>query len=155
MARVELDMETALSPEKVTELLTDFSPKRPEIWPGLWSGAYEVYSVGQTTAEVREGNKSPRIWARERYDWSTPGVVRWEVLESNFCTPGSFVEAHLSPGSAGGTKVHIVWERTPTTVSARLMMIMIVLTRGAPVRASVAAAFKRALKATDGSGVDA
>ena len=52
MPHVELDIETPLSPEKVTEMLTDFSPKRPEIWPGLWSGAFQVYEVGETTAEV-------------------------------------------------------------------------------------------------------
>jgi hypothetical protein len=144
MPRIELDIETSLSPEKVRQMLIDFSPQRPEVWPGLWEGAYQVISVGETTAEVREGNKSPRIWARERYDWSTPGLVRWEVLESNFCTPGSFVEARLSPGPDGGTKVHIVWERTPTTIPARLGFVLIMLTRGAPVRSSIEAAFKKA-----------
>jgi hypothetical protein len=105
-----------------------------------------VYSVGETSAEVREGNKFPKIWARERYDWSKPGVVRWEVLDSNFCTPGSFVETHLSPGSGGGTDLHIVWERTPTSMTGRLAFGMIMLTRGAPIRSSVNSAFKRALK---------
>ena len=102
MPHLELDIQTPLSPDKVTEMLTDFSPRRPDIWPGLWSGAYEVYSVGETSAEVREGNKVPKIWARERYDWSKPGVVRWEVLDSNFCTPAASSRhtSRQAPGAA-------------------------------------------------------
>src|SRR5206468_12132222 len=79
MPKVELDAETSLAPDRVIAMLTDFSEHRPEVWPGLWEDAYEVYSVGETTAELREGNKSPKVWARERYDWSKPGTVRWEV----------------------------------------------------------------------------
>jgi hypothetical protein len=144
MPRVEFDTETTLPPERIVAMLTDFSPSRPEVWPGLWEGAYETYSVGDTSAEVREGNKTPKIWARERYDWSQPGVVRWTVIESNFCVPGSFVEARLAPRDGGGTRVHVTWERTPTTFGARLMAAMIVLTKGAPVKASLTAAFKKA-----------
>jgi hypothetical protein len=96
MPRVEFDMETPLPPEKIVSMLTDFSERRPDVWSSLWRGAYQVYSIGETTAEVREGNKSPKICPRERYDWSKPGVVRWEVLESNFCKPGSYVEARSS-----------------------------------------------------------
>lgn len=144
MPHVEFDMETRLPPEKIVSMLTDFSERRPDVWSSLWEGAYQVYSVGETTAEVREGNRSPKIWARERYDWSEPGVVRWEVLESNFCTPGSFVEVQIEPKAGGGSKLHVVWERTPATYSARLMLSVIALTRGAPVKSSINKAFKKA-----------
>lgn len=145
MARVEFDMKTPLSPEKITSMLTDFSEKRPEIWPGLWADAYEVYSVGPTSAEVREGSKSPKVWARERYDWSVPGTIRWEVLESNFCKPGSFVEARITPHDEGSS-IHITWDRTPTSFMGYVAAALIPLTKGAPVKASMNAAFKRALK---------
>jgi len=144
MPRVEFDTHTTLTPEQVTGLLTDFSERRPERWPGLWEGAYKVFSVGETSAEVREGNRSPKVWARERYDWSTPGVVRWEVLESNFCTPGSFVEAHIAPGTPTGSDVHIVWQRTPSSFMGRVAATMIMLTRGAPVKASLQQGLKKA-----------
>jgi hypothetical protein len=150
MPLVEFDMETSLPPEKVLGMLTDFSAWRPDVWPGLWAGAYEVYSVGPTTAEVREGNKFPRVWARERYNWSTPGVVRWEVMESNFCKPGSFVEARLRPREAGGSGLRIRWNRTPSSVMGVLATAMIVLTRGAPVRASLNASLKQAEQANPG-----
>ena len=146
MPRVEFDMHTPLPSERVLEMLTDFSDKRPDIWPGLWRDAYEVYSAGAKTAEVREGSKSPKVWARERYDWSVPGTVRWEVLESNFCKPGSFVEARVKPRN-GGSTVHITWNRTPTSPMGYVATALIVLTRGGPVKASLNSAFKRAMTA--------
>jgi hypothetical protein len=75
MARIELNVESSASPEQVIDGLTDFSDRRPDLWPGLNPKMYRVYEVGDTWADVREGN-SDAIWARERYDWSTPGMVR-------------------------------------------------------------------------------
>jgi hypothetical protein len=144
MAKIEMDAETSLAPDQVIGMLTDFSDQRPAIWPGLWEGAYKVYSVGETSAEIREGNKKPKIWARERYDWSKPGVVRWEVIESNFCKPGSFVEAKVQRRDDGGSRVHITWSRSPTSLVGMVALVMIVITRGAPVKASMTSAFKRA-----------
>jgi len=144
---VEIDAETSLAPEKVHAMLIDFSDRRPEIWPGLSPDWYEVYSVGETSAEIREGNKSPKIWARERYDWSKPGVVRWTVMESNFSKPGSFVEAQLAPRDGGGSRIHVVWDRSPSSFLGRVAMTLIVATRGAPVKASLMAAIKKAEQA--------
>ncbi len=122
---VQFDVQTSLPPDRVIAMLTDFSKTRPETWPGLWEGAYEVYSVGQTSAEIREGNRSPRVWARERYDWSTPGVVRWEVVESNFCTPGGFVRVEVKSregavagcGCRGAAARRVPWEPSSPLLS--------------------------------------
>jgi hypothetical protein len=143
MARIEFDVETTLPPDKVRAMLLDFSDRRPDTWPGLARNQYKVYSIGETSAEIREGNKRPKVWARERYDWSRPGIVRWEVVESNFSAPGSFLEAHLTPKD-GGTNVHIVWSRTPTSAMGRIALGVIRATKGAPVKASMKAAFKKA-----------
>ncbi len=145
MPRVETDVETSLAPEDVRAALLDFSERRPEIWPGLSSSLYEVYAVGETTADVKEGTKLPlgSFWAREHYDWADPRTVRWTVRDSNFCTPGSFVSATLHPRDSGGTRVHIHWERTGTTLLGRLAARMIVATKGKPVAASVEKALRR------------
>lgn len=135
MARVEFDMETDLPPQRIIDALTDFTERRPELWPGIREKDYEVYEVGETSAVVREGS-GPQIWARERYDWSKPGTVRWEVLESGFCAPGSFVQADISERD-GGSTIHVTWERVPTTFLARFLMGVILLTKGAPVRSSL------------------
>jgi len=139
MARLEFDVDTSLSPERVTGALLDFSPRRAEIWPGLEPGLYEVYSVGETSADIREGTKFPgmKIWAREHYDWSTPGTVTWTVVESNFSAPGSNVSATITPGEAGGSHIHIMWERTGTTFVGRMIVSMIKLSKGKPIAASM------------------
>jgi hypothetical protein len=136
MARVEFDIDTPLPSDRIIAGLTDFSDRRPDVWPGLNREMFKVYEVGDTWAHVQEGN-SPSIWARERYDWSTPGTVTWTVEESSFCTPGSFVRAEVTPRD-GGSRIHVTWERHPTTLMARFVILpIIVLTRGAPVRSSL------------------
>jgi hypothetical protein len=134
MAKIEMDIATKLAPERVIEALTDFSERRPDIWPILSREYYEVYSVGDTWAEVREGNVKPiRTWAKERYDWSTPGKVTWTVNESNFCKPGSYVSAAITAAEGGGSHVHITWERFPSNVKGQIAAIMMTLTKGGPI----------------------
>ncbi len=139
MPRVELDLETTLPPERVLGALTDFSARRPEIWPGIEPSLYEVYAVGETTADIKEGSKFPgtTVWAKEHYDWSTPGTVKWTVQESNFCTPGSNVSATVSPKEGGGSHIHVVWDRTASSFVGRMAVTMITMTKGKPIAASI------------------
>jgi len=152
MPKVEMDVTTTLPPEAVRGALLDFSERRPQIWPGITPSLYEVYSVGDTTAEIKEGTKSPgmTVWARERYDWSDPDTVRWIVKESNFCAPGSFVSARITPKEGGGSNVHIVWNRQPTSMRGRVAAFLIVWTKGKPVASSFAKAMRK-LEATAAS----
>ncbi|MDQ1532051.1 MAG: hypothetical protein QOE37_2156 [Microbacteriaceae bacterium] len=139
MPRVEADAETPVAPERVRAALIDFSADRPEVWPGIDPSLYEVYEVGPTTADIREGSKAPgvTIWAREHYDWSDPQTVTWTVRESNSFAPGSRVSATITPGRAGGAHLHVVWNRTPTSLVGRILTLGIVATRGAPVMGSL------------------
>ena len=139
MPKVELDVETSASPEAVRAALLDFSDRRPEIWPGIDPGLYEVYTIGDTFADVREGSKMPgtRIWAKEHYDWSSRDLVTWTVQESNFCAPGSYVSAAIAPRGDGGSSIHVIWNRTPTSMVGRLATVLIQLTGGKPVAASI------------------
>jgi hypothetical protein len=150
MPRLELDVETSLPPERVREALLDFSERRPELWPSIEPSLYAVYSVGETSADVREGTKLlfTRIWANEHYDWSTPDTIRWTVTESNFSAPGSYVAATLHPRDGGGTRVHIEWERTGSTFLGRLLIRLIALTRGKPLASSM----EKTLRALEPSG---
>jgi len=130
-------VETTLPPDRVREALLDFSERRPEIWPGIAPNLYEVYTVSETSAEVKEGTRLPfgAVWARERYDWSDPTAIRWTVIDSNFSAPGSFVSATLE-AEDGGTRVKIHWEREGKTVFHKLMMRMMVATKGKPIAQS-------------------
>jgi hypothetical protein len=150
MPKVELDLETSVPPSAVRSALLDFTDRRPEIWPGIEPSLYEVYEVGDTHADIKEGSKAPggAVWAKEHYDWSSPGVVTWTVRESNFCAPGSYVSAAIAPRGDGGSRIHVSWNRTPTSMGGRLATVLIVLTKGKPVAAS----FRKALDKLEASG---
>ena len=111
----------------MVERLTDFSPDRPRRWPALSPRWYEVYELGEFTADVREGQDKPTLWARERYDWSTPGTVTWTVIESSDLAPGSFVSLTATAASDGGSNVHGTWERSARTLKARAILVMMSL----------------------------
>jgi polyketide cyclase/dehydrase/lipid transport protein len=153
MPKVEMDVETNLPPEKVLGALLDFSERRPEIWPGIEPSLYEVYSVGENEAVIKEGSKMPgvMIWAKEHYDWSTPGTVTWTVRESNFCAPGSYVSATVTAKGQGGSHIHVVWNRTPTSLTGRLATALIKLTNGKPVAASIKKALDKLDRTSDPS----
>ncbi|MDQ6682828.1 MAG: SRPBCC family protein [Chloroflexota bacterium] len=139
MPRVDVELVTRVAPDRVRAALIDFSERRPRIWPGISAEYFEVYSVGETEAVVREGTKSPgmSVWARERYDWSDPQTVTWTVEESNFCAPGSYVSATITPAAGGGSRIHVTWNRTPTSISGRIATFVIRLTHGRPIAASM------------------
>jgi len=152
MPSVDTAVETTLPADAVRAALLDFSERRPEVWPGLTAALYEVHSVGETTADVKEGTKMPfgSVWARELYDWSDPETVRWTVQESNFCAPGSYVSATTRPRADGGTRVEIHWERTGTSLLGKVVCRLIAATNGKPVAASVEKALRR-LEAAGGA----
>jgi hypothetical protein len=135
MARFEFDIRSEASPEAVRAALLDFSEHRTELWPGLPAAQYEVYEVGDTWAEIREGYRGP-IWWRERYDWSVPDRIRWTAVESGFGTTGSYVVWEIEPDGGGGSRSHITWDRQGKTVFGKLFVGLLVLMRGVPIRQS-------------------
>lgn len=141
MARVEFDSASTATPEQVIAGLTDFTSARPDLWPGLNAKMYRVYEVGDTWADVQEGN-SNSIWARECYDWSEPGTVRWTVQESSFSTTGDFVEAVVKPGASGGSRIHVTWSRRGKTLPSKVIVGVIALLGGMPVKRSIEAGLR-------------
>jgi Polyketide cyclase / dehydrase and lipid transport len=141
MARVEFTIVTPLPPERVISALTDFSDRRPEVWPGIHPGLYEVRSVGEVSAEVKEGSRAPgmTVWAIERYDWSVPGTVSWTIRESNLFDPGGSVSAQIDPRPSGGSRMHVTWNRTGVGLRGRMLVGMIKLSGGKPAAASIKA----------------
>jgi hypothetical protein len=143
MPRVELRMRTALPPERLMGAMLDFTEARPELWPRLSRKFYEVYEVGETFAVVKEGTAGPpfSVWARERYDWSTPWKVSWTVEESNFCTPGSGVVITVSSSEGGGSDVLLEWQREPTNPRGRIALSMVARNGGKMLRGLIQKAF--------------
>jgi hypothetical protein len=141
MPRIEFDLNSELPAERIRAALTDFTDRRPDLWPGLNRTEYRVYEVGETSAEIREGSGGS-VWARERYDWSKPDRVTWTVVESGFSAPGSFVSAIITPRQGGGSHIHVIWNRRGVNTVGRLIIGLIALTRGWPVKRSIAAGLR-------------
>ena len=121
---------------RVRSALLDFTDRRPQIWQGIDPGLYAVYQVGDSYADIHGGSKMPgmAIWAKEHYDWSSPDVITWTV---RVFAPGSHVSAAILPRGDGGSLIHVLCNRTPTSIAGRLATMLIVATRGTPVSAPI------------------
>ena len=115
-------------------MLTDFSPRRPDLWPMLAPTLFEVYRVEANSADVKEGSLYPaRIWGRDHYEWSV-NRVHWTVQESNYCKPGSYVEVTVRAEAGGGSQLHVNWNRRGVGIKGKILVALVVLTRGANIR---------------------
>ena len=150
MPLVTFDIHTGLAPEQVLAMLTDFSARRPALWPTLARELYEVYEVHPTSADVKEGSSWPtRMWERVHYDWSAPGRVRWTIQESNYCARGSYVEVTLQDETNEGSHVQVEWKRTALGLKGEVLIALVVLTHGANIRRKVfERAFDRAARSS-------
>ena len=118
--KFEFDFVTTATPDQVIELMIDFSPNRPHRWPASSVKAFEVYHVGETEADIREGQDFPKVWATWHYDWSVPNSVTLTVVESDTQAPGSFMTLTATPRAEGGSAVHGVWEQTSKSLTGAL-----------------------------------
>ena len=110
--KFEFDFVTTATPDQVVELMTDFSPNRPHRWPASSAKAFEVYHLGETEADIREGQDFPKLWATWHYDWTTPGSVTLTIVDSDAMQAGSFMSLTATPTAEGGSSVHGVWDHT-------------------------------------------
>jgi hypothetical protein len=123
--KFEFDFVTSATPEQVVELMTDFSPNRPHRWPASSVKAFEVYHLGETEADMREGQDFPKLWATWHYDWSTPGSVTLTITESDAMQAGGFMTLTATPTADGGSSVHAVWEQTSKNLTGLIAVTMI------------------------------
>jgi Polyketide cyclase / dehydrase and lipid transport len=122
MAHVVTELDTTVSPERVIRALTDFSPRRFELWPNVERQYFKVESSGDTTAEVTEGSSVfGGVWERGLYDWSRPGTVRIEVKDSNAFKPGSYWLYEVTAAPGGGSHVHMEFDRRPANLRGILV----------------------------------
>ena len=116
--KFEFDFATTATPDQVIELMTDFSASRPHRWPASSVEAFEVYRLGETEADIREGQDFPKLWAMWHYDWSIPGSVTLTVTESAALAPSSYMTLTATPRAEGGSAVHGEWEQTSKNLIA-------------------------------------
>ena len=109
MARVSYTVTTDRDPQLVWDALTEFGPRRAELWPDL-SASFKVLERGEDWALVRESTDSLGIWAVERYEWKEP-VITATVQQSNAAQPGGTWRMEVRPRPAGGSVVAIAMDR--------------------------------------------
>ena len=128
MAHVVADVDTTASPERVIDALTDFSPRRLELWPNIDRKYFSVSTVGKLSAQATEGSAGfGGIWERARYDWSRPGIVRIDVQDSNAFQPGSYWVYEVTPGANGGSHVRMEFDRRPRNLKGVLVSTVLSL----------------------------
>ena len=118
-------VESDVAPDVIRRGLLDFSEDRPDRWPQLDPDTYEVHWVEETSAEITEGSPFPKVWSRERYDWSHPTIITWTAQESNFCTQGSQISMDIQPTPSGGSSVTVTWDRTAANARGRVNLAVI------------------------------
>jgi hypothetical protein len=127
MAHVQYEADGPIGADRFLAALTDFTDRRPTIWPGLSPRLYRVHEVGDTWAEATEGSDVlGGIWARERYDWSMPGVVTIECLESPFFQSGPTATWRVSP-TASGCHVEVDLHRIARSPRGLLVGVLVQL----------------------------
>ena len=110
MANVTYAVETHLAPKVVWDALTEFGPRRTELWPDLSPSSFKVLDRGSNWARVREGTASLGIWSIERYEWREP-VITATVEEANAAQPGGTWRMEVRPRGGGGSVLTIAMDR--------------------------------------------
>jgi hypothetical protein len=109
MPTIEFNVDSDVPADRVFAAITDFTDRRPDLWPGISRKFYEVHSTGENWAEATEGSDVlGGVWAKERYEWS-PGKVKATVMDSNIFESGVW-ELRVSP-QGGGSHVEVVNQR--------------------------------------------
>jgi hypothetical protein len=122
--KFEFDFATTATPEQVVELMTDFSPNRPQRWPASSVKAFDVYHLGDTEADIREGQDFPKLWATWHYDWSAPSSVTLTITESDALQAGGFMTLTATATAEGGSSVHGVWEQASKNLTGLVGVTM-------------------------------
>src|SRR4029077_10101271 len=125
--------------------LTDFGPRRAEVWPNIDDRHFKLHSEGPGWAEVTEGSSvAGGVWERERYTWDAArGAVSAETLDSNTWGPGSRWDYKLTPTARGGTQGDVTVERHGRGWKGRLIELGLMTVGGRALRNQLEQALAR------------
>jgi len=129
MAKIHYEADGEIPAQRFVAALTDFTDRRPELWPNLDAKYYRLHERGDTWAEVTEGTDVlGGLWARERYDWSRPGRITLTLLESPDFRRGTQVDYRVREVAGGGCHVAVDFQRIAASPRGRLVGAVIQLT---------------------------
>ena len=129
MARVSYTVATEISPEVVWDALTEFGPRRAQLWPDLSPSSFKVLERGESWARVREGTAGLGIWSIERYEWKEP-VITATVEQANAAQAGGTWRMEVRPRAGGGSVLTINMDRRAKGVVGHLIHGIFQITNG-------------------------
>jgi hypothetical protein len=125
MAKIHYAADGSIPPERFIAALTDFSPDRPRLWPNLSPKFYTVHEVGPDWADVTEGSDFlGGVWGRERYDWSTAGVVELTLQSSPSFDAGTRIVYRVTPRD-DGCHVEVDFQRAARDLKGRIVGVLV------------------------------
>jgi len=128
VAKIHYEADGTVSAERFIAALTDFSERRPELWPNLDAKYYELHELGDTWADVTEGTDLfGGVWAHERYDWSEPGHVQLRLIEAVDFSPGTVIDYRVTSRPDGGCHVAVDFQRIAVSARGRLIGLLVQL----------------------------
>ena len=147
MARIHFQLETKLSPGAVLAALTDFGPKRADIWPNIDDQHFKLHKQGPGWAEVTEGSSvAGGVWEREKYTWdSGAGTVSVETLDSNTWGPGSRWDYKIAGRGQDGSRVDVTVERHGKGLKGKLIEAGLVVAGAGMLRSQMEKAMERSV----------
>lgn len=129
MAKIHYEADGEISAERFIGALTDFSERRPELWPNLDTKFFRLIERGDTWAMVKEGTDVlGGVWGRERYDWSEPGRITLTLQESPDFRPGTVIDYHVTDRPGGGCHVVVDFQRIAASPRGRFVGVVVQLT---------------------------
>jgi hypothetical protein len=129
VAKVTYTVATELDPKTVWDALTEFGPRRAELWPDLSASSFKVLERGEGWARVREGTASLGIWSIERYEWKEP-VITATVEEANAAQTGGTWRTEVRPRPEGGSLLTISMDRKAKGFVGHLIHALFQVTNG-------------------------
>src|SRR5207237_8075650 len=82
MAKLRYEAEGPVAAADFIRALTDFSERRPELWPDLSARLCRVHELGDTWADVtKRSDFLGGVCARARYDWQRRGIGRLRLQD--------------------------------------------------------------------------
>jgi len=118
-------LETKLAPSAVLAALTDFGPRRSQVWPNIDEQHFKLHGQGPGWAEVTEGSSvAGGVWEREKYSWdATTGAVSVETMDSNTWGPGSRWDYKITTATGGGSQIDVTVTRLGKGWKGRLIEV--------------------------------
>jgi len=129
VANVTYSVATDLEPKVVWDALTEFGPRRAELWPDLSPSSFKVLDRGDGWARVREGTASLGIWSIERYEWHEPVIVA-TVEQANAAQSGGTWRMEVRPRAGGGCILTVSMDRKAKGFTGHLVHGLFQVTNG-------------------------